>query len=205
MVDRDTIRRGYDDLAETYAEERSETGRDVTILAEFLDSLSDPERILDAGCGGGRPVLQQLDRRATAIGLDVSHGQLRLADETVPTAPLLQGEMTRLPLRDETVDAITAYHSIIHVPLEEHQSTIDEFGRVLRPGGQVLLTEGPEAWSGTNPDWLDSGVEMQWNIAGAETTRNQLRNAGFTVIDEWNDTGNSHEEHWVFFAARLDA
>jgi len=50
------------------------------------------------------------------------------------------------------------------------------------------VTEGAEAWTGENPDWLDAGVEMQWSIAGAEATRDQLRDAGFAILEEWGAT-----------------
>ncbi len=115
--------------------------------------------------------------------------------------------MGDLPLCGGSFDAITAYHSLIHVPCGEHRAVVDEFARVLRPGGRLLLSEGLHEWSGTNPDWLDAGVEMQWYIAGIETTRDQLRNAGFVVEEEWRigdslDDGN--EGHWAFVSARLD-
>lgn len=204
MVDKDVVRRGYDDIAETYAAGRSESGRDIEILTEFLNSLPELERILDVGCGQGTPVLHELSTQlATAIGVDFSREQLILADERVPAAFLVQGDMTKLPVCDNAVNAITAYHSLIHIPIEDHQSVIEEFARVLRPDGRVLLTEGQGAWNGTNPDWLDSGVEMQWNIAGAEDTRTQLQNAGFTLINEW-EVGTSDGEHWMFFSAQLD-
>lgn len=204
MIDKDAVRRGYDDIAETYAAGRSESGRDMDILTEFLTSLPEPERILDAGCGQGTPVLRKLSTQlTTAIGVDFSREQLRLADERVPAAFLIQGDMTKLPVCDNAFNAITAYHSLIHIPIEDHQSVIEEFARILRPNGRVLLTEGQEAWNGTNPDWLDSGVEMQWNIAGAEATRTQLQNAGFTLINEW-EVNTSDDEHWMFFSAQLD-
>lgn len=205
MVDKDAVRRGYDALAETYAANRSESGRDVDILDRFLGSLSTPARILDAGCGPGTPVLRRLCTFATAIGVDVSRGQLDVAAGNVPGTVLVQGDMTRLPIRDGVFDAVTAYHSLIHVPIDGHQTVLDEFARVLRPGGRLLLTEAVDEWRGTNPDWLGSGVEMQWNIAGAEATRKQLRNAGFTIVDEWGDTDAAAEddERWVFFSTQL--
>ncbi|WP_458188629.1 class I SAM-dependent methyltransferase [Haladaptatus sp. NG-WS-4] len=207
MVDKDAVRRGYDEMAETYAAERSEEARDIDVLDRFLEPLPTSARVLDAGCGQGTPVLRRLSDSATAIGLDFSRTQLELATENAPRASLLRGDMTRLPLRDGVFDAITAYHSLIHVPIDEHRTVVDEFARVLRPGGRVLLSEGPNEWSGTNPDWLESGTEMQWNIAGAEATREHLENAGFTISDEWGttDTFAEDDERWVFFLARLDS
>jgi len=224
MADRDDVRRSYDELADTYAAERSEDGPAMRILDRFLDGLGDGGRILDAGCGQGRPVLERLDRTATAVGLDFSAEQLRLAADAVPGAALAQGDMTHLPFDDGAFDAAVAYWSIIHVPLADHQAVVDEFARILRPGGRVLLCEGAgEEWVGENPDWLDTGVEMQWEMAGAEATADQLRDAGFSVYDQWGaperlaeddesttDEGSSADDTtdddlpWAFFAARLD-
>ena len=207
MVDKKTVRQGYDELAETYASERSDDGREADVLDRFLSGLSTPARILDAGCGQGTPVLRRVTERATAVGLDVSGGQLELAAETVPDAALVQGDLTELPMREGTFDAVVAFHSIIHVPLEAHRTVIDEFARVLRPGGRLLLSEGTTEWRGTNPNWLDTDVEMQWEMAGPEATRKQLRAGGFTITDEWNTAGTlaGAEERWSFFSARLEA
>lgn len=200
MTERNNVRRAYDEVAKTYASVRSESGQNMDILAEFLDPLPSDAQILDAGCGQGTPVLRHLHETATAVGLDFSREQLRLATENVSGGRLVQGDLTQVPVADGVFDAITAYHTLIHVPLDAHQTVITEFGRILRPGGRLLLTESPAAWTGDNPDWLDTGVEMQWSMAGAETTREQLRNAEFTIFDEWEV---NEDEHWMFFAAEL--
>ncbi|WP_276299035.1 class I SAM-dependent methyltransferase [Halorussus lipolyticus] len=205
MVEKDAVRRGYDELAEEYAEQRPAEGRQMDLLGEFLEPVGESARLLDVGCGQGTPVLSRLAELGPAVGVDFSRSQLNLADEDVPEADLLQGDMTRLPVRDGAFDALTAYHSLIHVPHDEHQAVVDEFARVLRPGGRVLVSEGPNEWCGENPDWLDTGTEMQWHIAGADATRDHLRNAGFTVEDEWGTTDEfaDEEERWVYFSAQL--
>lgn len=204
MVDEEVVRRGYDRLGERYAAERSQDGPGAEILTEFLTSLTEPQCILDAGCGQGTPVLRRLQAIGTAVGVDFSRTQLVLAEESVPAASHVQGDMRNLPVRDDAFDAITAFHSLIHIPTDDHQSVIDEFARVLRPDGRVLLTEGQAEWSGTNPDWLDSGIEMQWHIAGAAATRNHLQTAGFSIQNEWGVTDGTDDEHWVFFSAQLN-
>lgn len=201
MVEKRVVRTGYDELAEAYAADRSEDGREVAILREFLDSVPAPERLLEAGCGGGTPILRELDAVAPAVGIDFSRAQLRLADRAVPEADPVQGDMTSLPFAAGVFDAVTAYHSLIHLPLADRAAVFGEFARVLAPGGRLLASEGPQEWQGTNPDWLDSGVEMQWTIAGAAATRDHLREAGFAIETEWEVR---EDEHWMFFAARLD-
>lgn len=96
--------------------------------------------------------------------------------------------------------------------MDDHQTVVDEFARVVRPDGRILLCEGMNEWTGENPDWLDSGVKMEWNIAGAQTTQDQLRNAGFTIIDRWGTSSlkadrnkeDDDDQPWAFFSAQLD-
>lgn len=213
MVEKDAIRRSYDELAAVYAERRCESDRGMAILRRFLDSVSDSTVVLDAGCGQGAPVLSQMEESATAVGVDLSREQLKLAARNTPDASLAQGDMAALPFDVATFDAVVAYWSIIHVPMDDHQTVVDEFARVLRPGGRLLLCEGTTAWVGENPDWLDSGVEMWWNIAGANATRDQLQNAGFAIVDRWGgsaaltadeDEADDEDPPWTFFAARLE-
>jgi SAM-dependent methyltransferase len=216
MAEKDAVRQGYEELGAAYADQRSAEGRGMDVLSSFLDPISGSARILDAGCGPGRPVLSHLTEEASAVGLDFSDEQLRLAAENAPAAPLVRGDMTTLPFDNGTFDAAVAFWSLIHVPLADHGTVIEEFARVLRPGGRLLVCEGTERWVGENPDWLDSGVGMEWEIAGAEATREQLRNAGFEITDSWGvpetleddagdeaDAEDDADDDWTFFAARL--
>lgn len=218
MVDRETVRQGYDTVAPEYAAQRTADGREAEIFEQFLRHVPEDGRVLDAGCGQGVPVLRRLAEPADGagtgtgagasapLGVDLSREQLRRAAGSVPAARLAQADLTALPVASGTVDAVTAFHSLIHIPLDEHWAAIGEFARVLRPGGRLLLSEGPAEWTGRNDDWLEGGAAMEWHIAGAERTRDQLRDAGFTVTREWttDDELADGESTWVFFSARAD-
>lgn len=208
MVEKETVLEGYDEIAETYLGERSPSSEEQQALSSFLDELAPASRLLDAGCGGGEPVLQSLTAAShDVVGVDLSGEQLGVAASKAPAAKLLRGDMTRLPVADGSVDAVLAFHSLIHVPADEHQAVIDEFSRVLRTGGRLLVSEGPGEWQGSNPDWLDGGAKMQWYIAGAETTRDQLATAGFRITAEYgapNTLADDEDTSWVFFDAVLD-
>lgn len=208
MDERNAVREGYDALAETYAAQRSgDETLGTALLDDLLADLPDDARLLDAGCGQGTPVLARASADADAVGLDFSPAQIELATANAPDAALLRGDMGHLPFAADSFDAVTAFHSLIHVPLDDHQRVIDEFARVLRPGGRLLVSEGLTEWEGRNPDWLDSGAAMEWHIAGSEATREQLRTAGFTVLDQWAVDDTLADEEGAqkpFFLATLE-
>lgn len=215
MVKRNAVRRSYDELAERYADERSADGPGTVVLSEFLASLPTDGRILDAGCGAGKPVLERLATEHVAVGLDFSRRQLELASGAVPGAAHVQADMMGLPFEDDSFDAVVVYWSLIHLPLADHPTAIEEFARVLRPGGRALVCEGTDPWVGENPDWLDSGTEMGWEIAGVDATTEQLAAAGFELVDRWNvpETLNDDSDGewdpkgdhpWTFFDVRLE-
>jgi ubiquinone/menaquinone biosynthesis C-methylase UbiE len=201
MDDKRVVRRGYDEMGEIYASERTGNPFEVETLDTLLDLLPEKARVLDAGCGQGTPILDRLQDSTTAIGLDFSRGQLQLA--TQPAVSLTQGDMTALPFRDATFDAVTAYHSMIHVPSNDHQTVIDEFARVLHPGGRALLTAGTAEWNGANSDWLGSGAEMRWSMSGPENTVEQLESAGFSITNQWTIENECAEEDDATFTAFL--
>ena len=147
MTDRRAVREGYDELAETYAARRSDDETlGVSLVEDLLADLPPDARLLDAGCGGGTPVLTRVGERA--VGLDFSGKQLDLATANAPASPLVQGG---------------------------------------------------------NPDWLDSGAAMEWDIAGMAATREQLRSAGFELRElvEVDDTLADEDAQKPFFLAYL--
>ena len=202
---RDAVRAGYDDLAETYADQRDPDSHELELLEELSSRLPSTARVLDAGCGDGRSATQPLvDGGFDVIGLDISRRQLVLATEQASGGRFAQGDLTTLPIRTDTVDGVCAFHSIIHVPREEHGDVFTEFARVLRPGGHVLVTSGIGEWEGTNPDWLDGGAEMGWSFYGSETTESLLGDAGFTVEDRWTIGDELGDGTWQYTLAVLE-
>lgn len=266
---RDVVRRGYDRLGSDYAAARSPDEREAALLSGLLDRLDAGARLLDVGCGDGRPVLSRLGggprpggaaddcpaygeadgaegtdhaatvagtgppadredperdatgaraserdraadtrptdpRRARVLGLDLSREQCRRARERVDGSPaVLQGEMTRLPVADGVVDAVTAFHSVIHVPADEHPAVYREFARVLRPGGWLLCSAGEQAWAGRNGSWLDTGVAMEWSFPALEATLAAVEAAGFEVERRLILEDVPDGETWAFVLARL--
>jgi ubiquinone/menaquinone biosynthesis C-methylase UbiE len=188
MDQRDVVQEGYDDIAAAYDEYRetaTHTSFEAPITDGFLESIPDGCRVLDAGCGGGRPVLRRLASAHDPVGLDISSRQLDLSRERVPTAAFAQGDLSRLPFADDAFDAVVSFYAIIHVPKTEHPHVLSEFHRVLRDGGELLVSMGAiEAWEGRNDDWLDTDTAMEWSYFGLEKSRELIEAAGFEIEAE---------------------
>ncbi|AUV82086.1 SAM-dependent methyltransferase [Salinigranum rubrum] len=186
LTRRTQVRSAWDAVADDYAAARRHDGPDTDLLVDLAAALPEGARVLDVGCGDGRRTVETLldaDPTLDVVGLDFSRVQLGLARAAVPAATLVQADMTGLPFSDETVDAVTAYHSVFHVPRAEHPTVYAEFARVLRPGGYVLTTVGTGRSESIRRNWLGSGHAMFWSTPGPETTKDQLEAAGFSV--EW--------------------
>ena len=183
-MDPDDIRRAWDDVAETYATRRDPDGSDAALIDDLLAELPTDPAVLDVGCGDGARTLANLP--AGAVGLDFSRRGLDLAAETVPDARLVQGDMTALPVADDTVDGITAYHAVFHVPRQRHPDVYREFARVLRPGGVVLMTLPSGTFETVRRGWM--GGSMFFSAPGRQATLEQLAAAGFDDI--WTETAD---------------
>lgn len=180
MDERRDVKEAYDEMAKHYtdvvtSESSSELPKPVK---RFQKELGPEDELLDVGCGPGRSTL--LMAGENGVGLDISREQLSLASERV-TARLVQGDMTSLPFASDSFDAVSAIYSLIHVSVDDHRRALEEFARVLRPGGTLLVTEGGVEWTGSNPDWLDSGGQDA--LVNGRSRSNSERPAGLWVRD----------------------
>ena len=178
-MDRNEVRREWDEIAETYAARRDPGGSDAALVEDLLDRCPPDPLVLDVGCGDGARTLANLP--AGSLGLDISRRSLELATETVPGAQLLQADMSAIPVAASAVDAITAYHAVFHVPRADHPAVYAEFARVLAPGGWLLMTLPGGRFETVRRGWM--GGSMFFSAPGRERTLEQLRAAGFGDLE----------------------
>jgi len=185
---RAVVRVGYDKLSHAYRGDtfdrfpQSGYGHWLRRLATRVAAGA---RVLDLGCGNGIPVAAELAKRYRVTGLDLSPVMIDRARQLVPDASFVCGDMCEADFEPGSFDAVTAFFSIIHVPLEDQPALIRSIARWLAPGGWVLAILGREAWTGTEADWRGvPGATMYWSHADVATYRSWFQAAGFTIAEE---------------------
>ena len=96
-------------------------------------------RILDAGCGTGA-LSAWLAADHTVLGIDQSHASLQALQGRGSHALTTQGDLARLPLRSDSVDAVVSNVVIPHVADDALAAVLAEWHRVIRPGGVLIFT-----------------------------------------------------------------
>ncbi len=100
-------------------------------------------RVLDLGCGYGELAALMALSGNEVVGTDVRRPGLRVARAIARGLParldVLQGDGTRLALRDGSVDVAYLNEAISHV--SDVQGTLRECRRVLRDGGVLIVSD----------------------------------------------------------------
>jgi len=99
-------------------------------------------RVLEVGVGTGIS-LPHYDRRTRLVGIDISEAMLEKARERARTLGLdnveeiAVGDAEALTYASDSFDVVVAQYVVTAVPNPE--KALDEFARVVRPGGEIVI------------------------------------------------------------------
>jgi demethylmenaquinone methyltransferase/2-methoxy-6-polyprenyl-1,4-benzoquinol methylase len=141
----------YDKFSRFYDRFVALHSRDTEGLArKFLaDRLALPTggSVLDI-CTGTASLLSHLhakvDRDGQVVGVDFSHGMLRMGQEktrSFPNVHLVEADVARLPFVGGTFDAVTCSHAFYELKGGTRNWVLQETIRVLKPKGAFLMME----------------------------------------------------------------
>ncbi|MFC9290382.1 class I SAM-dependent methyltransferase [Streptomyces sp. NPDC057052] len=104
--------------------------------------LREGDRVLDAGCGTGRalpPLRDAVGPSGVVVGADLTPAMLEAAVRAGRdrAGRLLLADVTALPLRSGSLDAVFAAGLVAHLP--DPSRNLRELARVVRPGGALAL------------------------------------------------------------------
>ncbi|MGE0719287.1 MAG: class I SAM-dependent methyltransferase [Alphaproteobacteria bacterium] len=166
-------------------------------IGEALRRAGPGARLLDLGCGTGRFLAQVKDNwpRLSVTGVDLSAPYLAAARRTLAdrrAVLLAQAAAERLPLPDRSVDVVTCVYLLHELPPGIRRRVAAEIGRVLRPGGRLILVDSLQ--TGDRPDydgllerfpaafhepyfstWLETDLDALFAIAGLTSSGSELR------------------------------
>ena len=169
---KEIVARGYDRVSYAYRPTDCNDG-DTDYrkwLSELSGRLRPGDRILDLGCGCGRPAARILSADFAVTGVDISPVQVDRAREEVPDATFICSDMLKVDCSPASFEAILCLFAIIHVPLSEQRRLIHKMRSWLIAGGLLLITVGYRDWTGTEEDWLGvKGGLMYRSHADIET------------------------------------
>ena len=101
----------------------------LTAVRKWLDALPSATRVLDAGCGEG-VLVDEYGGRLAIEGVDAHYASDQVA----------HGSLTQLPYADGAFDRALCLDVLEHLTFDEQPQALFELHRVLRPGGELLVS-----------------------------------------------------------------
>lgn len=159
-IKRVNAQEGYDLWSETYDATPNPV---VEIDSRHTLKLLAPregELILDAGCGTGRSLKDLFSAGSRPVGIDFSRGMLNVARRSHPDAMVALADLQKpLPFKTMSFDAVLC--ALIGEHLSDLRFVLEEFYRVLKPGGRLVF-------SVYHPEMSAAGIEANFQRSGIE-------------------------------------
>jgi SAM-dependent methyltransferase len=123
------------------------------VLERVIAGLGLPAhaRILDAGCGSGRNMIE-LARHGTVTGVELSDTSVALARER-GAGEVIEGSVLDMGFAADSFDLAVSLDVIEH--LEDDLAALRELRRVVAPGGSLLVTVPAYQWLWSGHDEIN--------------------------------------------------
>ncbi|QLK27154.1 class I SAM-dependent methyltransferase [Natrinema zhouii] len=132
----------FDDASQHGIHSEEQRDQWLAVLREWTGD--DPLQVLDIGCGTGVVSLLLAELGHDVTGVDFAPEMLerarKKAEQAGRSADFYRGDAEALAVPDDTVDLVTARHLLWTLPNPE--AAIEEWQRVVEPGGRILVIEG---------------------------------------------------------------
>jgi SAM-dependent methyltransferase len=124
-----------------------------TVIERVLESLRLPARarILDAGCGSGRNMVE-LARHGAVTGIELSQASAGLA-RARGVGEVIEGSVLDMPFPSDSFDLAVSLDVIEH--LEQDLDALRELRRTVAPGGSLMVTVPAYQWLWSGHDEIN--------------------------------------------------
>ena len=136
------------------------------IIPLALEELAGRHIVLDVGCGDGQIARALSAQGSEVLGIDPTQLHINIARERAGGPTYEVGSATRLPVADNSQDAVVACLVFEHI--DEVDAVIAEVARVLKPGGQFSFFLNHPLLQTPGSGWIDDYIldppEQYWRI-----------------------------------------
>lgn len=177
----------FDRIATAYAREYynelKEKPFDRDMLSQYTQAVKRKARICEIGCGPGEIGRFLWEQGLIVYGLDLSRGMLKCAKDLNPGMIFLQGEMSRLPFADRSLDGVIAFYSLNHAYRENVWRVLFEINRVLVQDGLLLLALHLGEGQLHTDEWFGFQVSIDTIFFSLDEITKMVSTSGFYVED----------------------
>jgi SAM-dependent methyltransferase len=157
---------------------------DRLLVETWADTISG--QLIDAGCGPGQWTNHLVERGAIATGVDLSPDFIAHARAHHPGVSFEVGNLDELGAANGSLGGVLSWYSIIHHAPDAIHLPLQEFARVVRPGGGLLVG----FFVGSTVERFDHAVIDAYRWPVLELSQ-ELDAVGFDVIETQTRTGES--------------
>ena len=166
--------------------------RKIALVKQLANSLPSDAHILDVGSGEG-VLVEELRRQGRTIeGIDLNY----------ESESVRRGDVRDLPYSDSCFDAVLCLDTLEHLTYEDQEKALSEIWRILKPGGQFIISVPNLAHLNSRVRFLFRGrldrTDIATNHVGERPLSEYeqlLKNAGFMIL---NHVGITFTLPWVY-------
>jgi ubiquinone/menaquinone biosynthesis C-methylase UbiE len=186
-------RQAYNLAAQKYHDlfhnEMSEKEYDRKLLDSFAERFNKDSLICDAGCGPSAHIGRYLfDKGIKVIGVDISEKCIEFAKLHNPEMKFECADISSMPFDDNSFDGLISYYSIINTPKIYVNKLFDEFHRVLKLGGHLLIAVKAGMKEGFIDELLGIKTKSYFTLFTPDDILTYFKAGGFEIdfIDKRN-------------------
>ncbi len=168
---------------------------DRALVSCWAATLTGP--VLDAGCGPGQWTSFLNDCGMDTSGIDLVPEFVARARAHYPGIHFDRGSFDALDAATGSLGGVLAWYSTIHRDREDLRTVLEEFARVIRPGGGLLVG----FFVGDCVQVFDHAATTAYRWPTTDFER-ELHTTGFDVIETHTRTGSGYRPHGAIVARR---
>lgn len=174
----------FDDVGPAYESAFAKCEPQAASVEWLKSQLADkkPAKIVDIGCGTGRPVVSELANAGhRVLGIDISGAMIEAAQKNVPNAKFEKKDFNDFKPQAGSLDAITVYFSMIaDVTQDQIKENFKKIYDWLKPGGIFVFGTVPVAGNNLEIKWMGRPVKV--SSLEADEAVSSIKETGFEVV-----------------------